>query len=476
MTSFFAPGGAGEILPRISFLEPLLHGRRVLEIGGAGATEGASALLLAERGAASVLSLDEAGAAGRAARAVTHPVVQFRSADPAHLPAGAFDLVLVHDGLALVSDPAALAALRERLAPAGVLVTAIPAPYGPTLAALAGAPAAAEIGIPSYEQVAAFLAASFPVVEAASQAASVGYAVASGSAGEELPVVVDGSLAPPGEPAFYLFLCARVPTGLRGISLVPLPPRELWDRAHGDGDGRPPADDASRVAEEAELIAAEAARLAGAARAAAAVEVERLESALARAYEELHRAGDAARQRTGAAESDRAAAEARAAEAERADRAHAAELARLRDEFALRGAELVEARKAAEERAQQVEALAAELEEISRRPAPTPAPDPRVAELGARVRELEEALARAEQAQAEARPPPPRSTAPGDPPGALETALRERDAYAQQLAERDARIVRLQREIADKAERIARLAQDLATARSRGALGKLFHR
>jgi chromosome segregation ATPase len=89
------------------------------------------------------------------------------------------------------------------------------------------------------------------------------------------------------------------------------------------------------------------------------------------------------------------------------------------------------------------------------------------------VRELEEALAAAEQALAA---PAPRPATPGDPPGALERAVRERDAYAQQLAERDARIARLQREIGDKTERLARLAQELSAVKSRGAFGKLFQR
>lgn len=80
MTSFFAPHGAADLLSRYSFIEPLLAGRRVLEIGAARATDGASALALAERGAAAVLSVEDDGEGfGRAAELATHPFVQFRA-------------------------------------------------------------------------------------------------------------------------------------------------------------------------------------------------------------------------------------------------------------------------------------------------------------------------------------------------------------------------------------------------------------
>jgi chromosome segregation ATPase len=163
----------------------------------------------------------------------------------------------------------------------------------------------------------------------------------------------------------------------------------------------------------------------------------------------------------------------RVAAAVREGEAHAAELSHLRDEYARRGAELVEARRATAARAEQVSALAAEVEDLNRGAPSPPVLEPSTAALQARVRELEEALAAAEQALAA---PAPRPATPGDPPGALERAVRERDAYAQQLAERDARIARMQREIGDKTERLARLAQELSAVKSRGAFGKLFQR
>jgi chromosome segregation ATPase len=406
--------------------------------------------------------------------------------------------------------------------------------------------------------------------------------VAAGEAGEELPFRVDGSLGGTVEAAFYLFLCAPAPTGLRGVSLVTLPGRELWEgaqaalrertevaavaralageagalRARGaalqedlDHAGASLAvaygelsQAGARTAEwqaragtvthdlldararlAAERAAAEGLRGAVAAaesgRERLREELDRADRALAAAYAELARAGERAEEgaprpgaeapaapeappaQAAAAGDGAGAGEEARAEAERAERAlaaayqelaragevaaervaaatregeeHAAELSRLRDEYARRGAELVEARRTAAERAEQVSALAAEVEELNRGGPAAPALEPSTAALQARVRELEEALEGAERAHAA---PPPRSATPGDPPGALERAVRERDAYAQQLAERDGRIARMQREIGDKTERLARLAQELSAAKSRGAFGKLFHR
>src|SRR5512136_622469 len=175
MASFYAPRGPGDLLPRLSFLEPVLDGRRVLEIGAATATGGASAAFLAERGAAAVLSLDAAEAVARAAAEVQHPFVQFRRAAPEELPRGAFDLILVADGSPHGADAAAIAALKPLLSPRGILVTAIRAPHGMTLGTLAGDPPAPDAEVPPYEPFAAALAEQFPVVEVATQSPAVGY-------------------------------------------------------------------------------------------------------------------------------------------------------------------------------------------------------------------------------------------------------------------------------------------------------------
>src|SRR5512138_2912994 len=142
MPSFHARHGAGDLLARYSFIEPLLEGRRVLEVGAARATDGGSALFLAERGAAAVLSIeaseDDLGAAQEAGH---HPFVQFRASAAEELRPGTFDLVLVADGAALARAPDRVAALRRLLAPGGRLVTSLPAGGG-GLAELAGDPAA----------------------------------------------------------------------------------------------------------------------------------------------------------------------------------------------------------------------------------------------------------------------------------------------------------------------------------------------
>ena len=131
MTSFFAPNGAGDLLSRYSFIEPLLTGRRVLEVGAARRTDGRSALALAERGAATVLSVeDDGGGLGGAAELASHPFVQFRTVPLEELPRNAFDLVLIPDGAQLATSPERLAALAALLSPRGHLVAAIEAAGG----------------------------------------------------------------------------------------------------------------------------------------------------------------------------------------------------------------------------------------------------------------------------------------------------------------------------------------------------------
>src|SRR5439155_14805316 len=136
------------------------------------ATDGASAVFLAERGAAAVLSIDtNTEVLEHASRASHHPFVQFRHADPAELPQRAFDLILVADGAALCADPAQVAALKRLLVPSGYLVAAIAAPGAAGLLALAGERPPDET--PSYETFTGALAAAFESVEVATQSAVV---------------------------------------------------------------------------------------------------------------------------------------------------------------------------------------------------------------------------------------------------------------------------------------------------------------
>ena len=193
MSRFYARNGAGDLLARYSFIEPLLAGKRVLEVGAAAATAGSSALFLAERGAAMVVSLEaDPGAIEEAAREAQHPFVQFKALALDALPERAFDLVVHGDGVALAGDPDQVAALRRALVPRGRLVTAIPAPGAEGLPRLAGESSPAEP--PTFEAFVGLLGEHFSHVEVATQSVTVGYVLAMGDVPEP-EVSIDGSLA-----------------------------------------------------------------------------------------------------------------------------------------------------------------------------------------------------------------------------------------------------------------------------------------
>jgi len=108
-------GGEGEILPRYVFLEPLLADARVLEVGAVSLTGGRSASFLKDRGAASVLALDEAEAIERARkdRGVAREGLDFRPGDYKELPAGLFDLIFLHSAAPLATDHQRIAILKQ---------------------------------------------------------------------------------------------------------------------------------------------------------------------------------------------------------------------------------------------------------------------------------------------------------------------------------------------------------------------------
>src|SRR6266540_4266665 len=229
MASFYARNGAGDLLARYSFIEPLLEGKRVLELGGARATAGGSALFLAERGAAAVLSLEpneeDLGAAREAGH---HPFVQFRSGAAKDLRQGTFDLVLVADGAALARAPETLAALRRLLAAGGRLVTAFPA-GGAGLAEIAGEPP--DEDVPPYEGVVSALSDHFALVEVATQSATVGWVLALAADGEDPEIAMDGTLAGTPEAAAYVAICGDEPCGLSGLQVTALPVNPLVEAA-----------------------------------------------------------------------------------------------------------------------------------------------------------------------------------------------------------------------------------------------------
>jgi len=229
MSRFYARNGAGDLLARYSFIEPLLPGRRVLEVGAAGATAGATALFLAERGAAAVVSVEEDLAAIEAAgREAQHPFVQFKAASIEALPEGAYDLVLCADGAALAADPARVAALHRLLGPRGRLITALPAGDGAGLAELAGEPALGEQ--PSFESFVGALGDHFSFVEVATQSATAGYVVAMGQEAEP-EIAIDGSLAGTSATAWYVAICGETPCKLKGLTIVALPTEPLFAAA-----------------------------------------------------------------------------------------------------------------------------------------------------------------------------------------------------------------------------------------------------
>jgi len=383
----------------------------VLEIGAAGATEGASARYLAEHGAAAVVSIDsDAAAIEGAAAACKHPFVKFLRADPSSLPRGTFDLAILVDGGAFAGDPDRVAELKALLSPGGLLVAALPAAGGAGLPALAGTRPPTADDTPPYEAFHTALAAHFAVVEIATQSAMVGYVLAAAGAadGREPLVVLDGSLAGTDEAAYYLAVCGSRPSGLTGLTLVALPPRPLADAAVENAEAAKarapsagaPALDAPRLAElEAEGAAARerAEALHGdlarerEARSKAEAALERLReseerrereseetrAAISRQASEVERAREERDQATVRLEEARARlqqaeasaqaalvraeeAEARCTEAERTLEDRAAELARAQSaEIAQSRAELEQARSAELDRARGAEAAAA---------------------------------------------------------------------------------------------------------------------
>ena len=88
------------------------------------------------------------------------------------------------------------------------------------LGALAGLSAPREA--PGYESFLGSLEAVFPVVEVATQSASVGWVIAAAS-DPDPELAVDGAHGEPPEAAAYLALCGDTPSGLSGMVLVTLP-------------------------------------------------------------------------------------------------------------------------------------------------------------------------------------------------------------------------------------------------------------
>jgi len=172
----------GEVLARLSHLEPILAGRRVLVLGDAAAA-GASAAFLSGRGPA---------------------VIRTASAAEGE-PAGAFDCVIVHPDAGNPLTAGRVAALRALLAGGGILAVAV---------------------LPAEAPAAALLRAAFPAVEAVALFPIAAWAAAPARArpGE---VTWDGSRLASARPASLLFLCGDRRPALRGATVLALPVGEV---------------------------------------------------------------------------------------------------------------------------------------------------------------------------------------------------------------------------------------------------------
>lgn len=168
----------GEVLARLSHLEPLLAGRRVL-VAGSPADAGASVAFLA----------------GRGVDATAAPSGEDGLAPP-------FDRILVHPEADRPLSAGRIGALRALLAPDGLLAVAVPA---------------------ADEGAAPLLREAFPVVEEVLLVAVSGWAAVPAGAGPG-ELTWDGTGLGSPRPSSLLFLCGARPSGLRGATVLALPP------------------------------------------------------------------------------------------------------------------------------------------------------------------------------------------------------------------------------------------------------------
>lgn len=168
----------GEVLARLSHLEPLLAGRRVLVVGSPD-DAAASAAFLSGRGV--VATVSPSGEDGLAPD---------------------FDRILVHPEAARPLSEDRVGALRALLAPDGLLAVAVPA---------------------GDEGVVPLLREAFPVVEEILLVAVSGWAAVPAGAGPG-EFTWDGTGLGSPRPSSHLFLCGARPSGLRGATVLALPP------------------------------------------------------------------------------------------------------------------------------------------------------------------------------------------------------------------------------------------------------------
>src|SRR3569623_1802 len=203
-------------LPLYAYTAPLWRERRVLEIG---CGEGDSAAFLARNGAADVLSLDIDGARLERARArYAGPGVQcVLLEDLQQLAAMSrrFVVVFVTDGEAILSDPDAVARVRNLLREGGVVVVAVPAGERQSKVFRGGV---------GYYDLAGTLAREFRVVRMLGQTPFLGFGLVEFDAAADA-LRVDASLLGGGteQPSHYIAVAGNAKPPVLGQVLVQVP-------------------------------------------------------------------------------------------------------------------------------------------------------------------------------------------------------------------------------------------------------------
>ncbi len=211
-----------ELLPRHAFLDPLVHGARILEVGAVAKVSGESAVALHDRGAASVVSVDaDPEAIAAAGRDFADAGLRFVAGSFESLAPASFDVALIHDA-GLLGE---LDSIRRVLAPGGHLVVAIEgagASFDP-----ASRPGDSD---GAYRELVRSLSTRFPSVEVVTQRAVVGYSL-SLSHGVDHPLLIVGDAAAGDAASHFLFLCGDRPSGIARQTLSLLPAATAFERA-----------------------------------------------------------------------------------------------------------------------------------------------------------------------------------------------------------------------------------------------------
>ena len=203
-------------LPLYAYLEPLLAGRRVLELGSG---TGAGTAYLASHGAAEVLGLETDAALVERARARHDgPNLAFRAVASLLdvIPVGPFDVVLVPEAETLLRRPEAIPSLGRLLAAGGRLILAASSSdRGPVGVATAGV---------GYYELTDALLPHFPVVQTFGITPFAGFGVVEFEVdGDGLRVdsrLVEGGAEP---PAAYIAVAGPERAAELGYALVQVP-------------------------------------------------------------------------------------------------------------------------------------------------------------------------------------------------------------------------------------------------------------